>query len=52
MDIIQFIFQDFWHFIGSLMLLSVIVDGLAKIVSPEIIISKTTQEKKPPKDSK
>ena len=28
MTILQFIFQDFWHFVGVLMLLTVIFGGL------------------------
>lgn len=31
MNFLEFIFQDFWHFIGMLILVSVILEGLGGI---------------------
>lgn len=32
MDVIRFIFDSFWHFIGTVIIIVVILDGISEIV--------------------
>jgi hypothetical protein len=32
MALVEFIFKDFWHFIGALLLISLVLEGIAIIV--------------------
>ena len=32
MKLIEFIFQSFWHFIGAVILVLIIIDGIIEIV--------------------
>ncbi len=32
LDILKFIFQDFWHWLGTLLIIIVISDGIAGIL--------------------
>lgn len=32
LDILKFIFQDFWHWLGTLLIIIVISDGIARIL--------------------
>jgi len=46
MTILQFIFQDFWHFIGVLLILEVVFGGLGNMFSKQIIYKKIDKEDK------
>lgn len=37
LEVLQFIFQDFWHWLGTLILLSVIAEGLGGGFRKDII---------------
>jgi hypothetical protein len=32
MEFIRFVFADIWHFVGSVVLIAVFFDGLAKVI--------------------
>ena len=45
LDILKFIFQDFWHWLGALLLLSVIAEGIGGIFRKTIIKSSESDKK-------
>jgi len=36
MDYLEFIFQDFWHFIGTALLLSIVFGGIGRLFNKKV----------------
>jgi hypothetical protein len=44
LDILKFIFQDFWHFLGTLLLLETVCGGIKGLFLRNITITKDNKE--------